>query len=120
MQKALFLSSDNLHWFNNGLTIGLQRLAEQRFDPEKFAGIFTSGGGGPPRWLHGNNGLLADKCVPSLCQKPIFMKPLIETSLFGGDKAIQDSSIHICLGTVVQQSLSAQRRYNVEKGSHIQ
>ena len=39
----------------------LQELAQQRFDPEKFAGIFTSGGGGPPRWLHGNNGLLADK-----------------------------------------------------------
>ena len=39
----------------------LQRLTEQRFDPEKFAGIFTSGGGGPPRWLHGSNGLIADK-----------------------------------------------------------
>jgi hypothetical protein len=39
----------------------LQRLTEQRFDPEKFAGIFTSGGSGPPRWLHGSNGLIADK-----------------------------------------------------------
>lgn len=41
----------------------VQTLAEQRFDLEKFAGIFTSGGGGPPRWLQGSNGLLADKCA---------------------------------------------------------
>ena len=44
----------------------LQELAQQRFDPEKFAGIFTSGGGGPPRWLHGNNGLLAAKYAHQL------------------------------------------------------
>ena len=48
----------------------LQELAQQRFDPEKFAGIFTSGGGGPPRWLHGNNGLLADKCAHHLGSRP--------------------------------------------------
>lgn len=45
----------------------------QRFDPDKFAGIFTSGGGGPPRWLHGNNGLLADKCAISASDHQTFI-----------------------------------------------
>lgn len=40
---------------------GLQELAKQHFDPDKFSGIFTGGGGGPPRWLDGPGGLIADR-----------------------------------------------------------
>jgi len=36
---------------------------KQKFDPEKFAGVFTRGGGGPPRWL---DGLLQDWRGPAL------------------------------------------------------
>ena len=35
-----------------------QGLAKQRFDPEKFSGVFSSGGSGPPKWL---DGLAADR-----------------------------------------------------------
>ena len=41
--------------------LGLQELAKQHFDPDKFSGIFTGGGGGPPRWLDGPGGLIADR-----------------------------------------------------------
>lgn len=37
----------------------LQELVKQNFDPDKFAGVFMRGGGGPPRWL---DGLLQDRC----------------------------------------------------------
>ncbi len=40
-----------------------QELVKQKFDPEKFAGVFTRGGGGPPRWL---DGLLQDWRGPAL------------------------------------------------------
>ena len=31
----------------------MQELIKQRFDPSKFSGVFTRGGGGPPKWLDG-------------------------------------------------------------------
>jgi hypothetical protein len=41
----------------------VQELIKQRFDPAKFAGVFTRGGGGPPKWL---DGLAADRsAIPS-------------------------------------------------------
>ncbi|GAB4822406.1 hypothetical protein N2152v2_009452 [Parachlorella kessleri] len=36
----------------------LRQLAKERFDPQRFAGIFSSGGSGAPQWL---NGLIAEK-----------------------------------------------------------
>ena len=36
-----------------------QELVKQKFEPEKFAGVFSRGGSGPPRWL---DGLLQDRC----------------------------------------------------------
>ena len=36
-----------------------QDLVKQKFEPEKFAGVFSRGGSGPPRWL---DGLLQDRC----------------------------------------------------------
>lgn len=38
-----------------------QELAKELFDPDKFSGVFTSGGSGPPRWLDGPSGLTADR-----------------------------------------------------------
>ncbi len=37
----------------------MQELVKQKFEPEKFAGVFSRGGSGPPRWL---DGLLQDRC----------------------------------------------------------
>ncbi|BDA42837.1 Negative elongation factor D [Coccomyxa sp. Obi] len=39
----------------------LRELAKDLFDPDKFSGVFTSGGSGPPRWLDGPSGLTADR-----------------------------------------------------------
>ncbi|KAK9909351.1 hypothetical protein WJX75_000889 [Coccomyxa subellipsoidea] len=39
----------------------LRELAKELFDPDKFSGVFTSGGSGPPRWLDGPSGLTADR-----------------------------------------------------------
>ncbi|KAK9822993.1 hypothetical protein WJX81_003185 [Elliptochloris bilobata] len=36
----------------------LRELVKQKFEPDKFAGVFTRGGSGPPRWL---DGLLQDR-----------------------------------------------------------
>ena len=36
----------------------LQELVKQKFDSSRFAGVFTRGGGGPPKWL---DGLAADR-----------------------------------------------------------
>lgn len=36
----------------------LRQLARERFDPQRFAGIFSSGGSGAPQWL---NGLIAEE-----------------------------------------------------------
>jgi len=35
----------------------LRKLAKERFDPKKFAGVFQAGGSGAPKWI---NGLIAD------------------------------------------------------------
>jgi negative elongation factor C/D len=35
----------------------LRKLAKERFDPGKFAGVFQAGGSGAPKWI---NGLIAD------------------------------------------------------------
>lgn len=52
---------------------GMQELAKKYFDPDKFTGIFTGGGGGPPKWLDGAKGLLADRsghCLVPLAGQP--------------------------------------------------
>ena len=54
---------------------GMQELAKKYFDPDKFTGIFTGGGGGPPKWLDGAKGLLADRSRPS--PAPAVMLPLV-------------------------------------------
>lgn len=52
-------------WKPNVLrTCCIQELAKDLFDPDKFSGVFTSGGSGPPRWLDGPSGLTADRFAP--------------------------------------------------------
>ena len=43
----------------------MQELVKQKFEPEMFAGVFSRGGSGPPRWL---DGLLQDRCGVCLYQ----------------------------------------------------
>ena len=37
----------------------VQEVVKQQFDPEKFAGIFSKGGSGPPKWL---DGIIEHRC----------------------------------------------------------